>query len=397
MIKVFDGMMLRLSCVGDDVDTRERLHFAVKDLIDIEGHVTGAGNPCWAKTHGAATQNAPVIDRLIEAGARPIAKSCTDELAYSLDGINVHYGCPINTQYPDRIPGGSSSGSASMVASGLVDFALGTDTSGSIRVPSSHCGIFGYRPTHGAIPTDGVVPLAPSFDTVGCFARDLDLLIYVSEIMLDARSSAAASTDADPRFVFCQPLFSAAASAPLVSRSLVQSITGVPHTDCELLSYQQLCDWADRYRILQSYEAWQMHGEWIQKERPEFAPAIKDRFDFASTVTLADYNAALPIREQALELLNRIIKDDSYLVLPATWDRPPLIADLPETILEHRIRNYRLSCLGTICGAPQIVLPVEIDGTKKLGVSLLGLPGSDLGLMAAARSFQAGVGGKRSL
>ncbi|MDP6620082.1 MAG: amidase family protein, partial [Nitrospinota bacterium] len=152
------------------------LRFAVKDLYDVEGHVTGRGNPDWLATHGPAESTAPAVARLVEAGATMIGKTITDELAFSLFGENFHYGTPVNTRAPDRVPGGSSSGSASAVAGGLVDFAVGSDTGGSVRVPASFCGILGIRPTHGRISLEGCMPLAPSLDTVGWFANDPELL-----------------------------------------------------------------------------------------------------------------------------------------------------------------------------------------------------------------------------
>src|SRR5262245_57237595 len=127
------------------------LSFAVKDLIDIAGQKTGCGNPGWRDLHPAAVAHAPCVEQLLQAGGRCIGKTITDELAFSLLGENHFYGTPLNAQAPDRVPGGSSSGSASAVACGLVDFALGTDTGGSTRVPASNCGIWGFRPSHDFI------------------------------------------------------------------------------------------------------------------------------------------------------------------------------------------------------------------------------------------------------
>ena len=129
-------------------------------------------------------KTARAITCLVEAGASLEGKVHTDELAYSLNGENHFYGTPLNPRAPDRVPGGSSSGSASAVASGACDFALGTDTGGSVRVPASYCGLFGIRPSHGRIPLDGCMPLAPSFDTVGWFARDARLLERVGAVLL---------------------------------------------------------------------------------------------------------------------------------------------------------------------------------------------------------------------
>ena len=160
------------------------LSFAVKDVFDVEGVTACYGNPTWLETHAPAARTAPAVAALLDAGATLIGLTLTDELALSLTGENAHYGTPINARCPDRVPGGSSSGSAAAVAARLCDFALGTDTGGSVRVPASHCGIFGFRPTHDAIASDGVCPLAPRFDTVGWFARDAATLARVGDVLL---------------------------------------------------------------------------------------------------------------------------------------------------------------------------------------------------------------------
>lgn len=154
----------------------EGLRFAVKDLIDVQGYVTGCGNPDWAASHSPAIVNAVCLDLLLAAGATCIGKTVCDELAFSLDGENFFYGTPLNPRSPDRVPGGSSSGSASAVACGLAELALGTDTGGSVRVPAGNCGIYGLRPSHGIVSVAGVMPFAPTFDTVGILAGTMDVL-----------------------------------------------------------------------------------------------------------------------------------------------------------------------------------------------------------------------------
>ncbi|KZV37390.1 ABC transporter G family member 28 [Dorcoceras hygrometricum] len=160
------------------------LTFAVKDIFDVEGYVTGFGNPDWVRTHSVATSTAPVIMELLYAGAKCVGKTVMDEMAYSINGENIHYGTPVNPRAEDRVPGGSSSGSAVAVGAMLVDFSLGTDTGGSVRVPASYCGIYGFRPSHGIISTSGVIPMSQSFDTVGWFARDPVILSQVGKILL---------------------------------------------------------------------------------------------------------------------------------------------------------------------------------------------------------------------
>src|SRR5881227_3004120 len=164
------------------------LCFAVKDVIDVAGWKTGCGNPTWRDSHPSAVANAVCVEQLLRAGARCVGKTISDELAFSLLGQNYFYGTPLNPKAADRVPGGSSSGSASAVACGLVDFALGTDTGGSTRVPANNCGTWGFRPSHGLISLDGVNPLAPSFDTVGILAQSIDVLVLAARVLLAAGS-----------------------------------------------------------------------------------------------------------------------------------------------------------------------------------------------------------------
>jgi amidase len=163
--------------------TLARLTFAAKDIFDVAGHVTGGGNPDWKATHLPAERNAWAVQTLVNAGADMVGKTLTDELTRGILGENAHYGTPINSKALDRVPGGSSSGSAAAVAGGLVDFALGSDTGGSVRIPASFCGIYGLRPTHGRIPLGGILLQAPSYDTIGWFARDAETYARVGEVL----------------------------------------------------------------------------------------------------------------------------------------------------------------------------------------------------------------------
>jgi Asp-tRNA(Asn)/Glu-tRNA(Gln) amidotransferase A subunit family amidase len=148
----------------------------VKDVFDIAGERTGAGSPEWLADAGISHATAPAVQQMLDAGAAVVAKTVCDELMFSITGSNAHYGTPLNPRVPDRLPGGSSSGSASATASGACDIALGTDTAGSVRVPAALCGVFGLRTTHGRVSMAGVVPMAPSFDSVGWFAPTAGLL-----------------------------------------------------------------------------------------------------------------------------------------------------------------------------------------------------------------------------
>src|SRR5262249_36725557 len=159
------------------------LTFAAKDLFDVAGHPTGGGNHDWARANPVPTRHAWAVQTLLDAGATLIGKTITDEVSLGILGENAFDGTPVNSRAPDRVPGGSSSGSAAAVAAGLCDTALGTDTGGSVRVPSSFCGLYGIRPTHGRLDLTGMLPQAPSSDTAGWFTRDAATFARVAEAM----------------------------------------------------------------------------------------------------------------------------------------------------------------------------------------------------------------------
>src|SRR5436305_3062025 len=158
---------------------------AVKDMYDIAGYRTGGGSPDWLAAASEATSNAAAVRRILEAGATIIGKTICDEFFYSVTGANAHYGTPANPRAPGRLPGGSSSGSAAATAAGVCDFALGSDTGGSIRIPASFCGLYGLRPTHGRVHLSGAMAMAPSFDVAGWFANGPGIFRRVGQTLLE--------------------------------------------------------------------------------------------------------------------------------------------------------------------------------------------------------------------
>lgn len=364
------------------------LTFAAKDVFDVAGFRTGAGNPDWLRTHPPARDTASAVQKLLDAGASLVGKTHTDELTYSLNGENHHYGTPVNPNAPGRIPGGSSSGSASAVAGGLVDFALGTDTGGSVRLPASNCGIFGFRPTHGSVPNDHVVPLAPSFDTVGWFTRDADLLERVGHVLLNQKHE----DGAPPRLLLspdamslviddCRPALEAA----------IMNVTGALGTAHEVSLYQgREEEWMNSFRLLQGAEVWQTHGEWIRTNNPEFGPEIQGRFEWAASIGPELLPRAREIRTQVSRQLNELLGQDGVLCIPSS----PSIALLKnaggEELEQFRSHALSLLCVAGLAGLPQVSLPLATHDGCPLGVSLLGSRGADLRLLALAKAARYG-------
>ncbi len=303
------------------------LTFAVKDVFDIAGHRTGNGNPVWFETHAPAARTASSVERVLAAGATMVGKTHTDELAYSLNGENVHYGTPTNPSAPGRIPGGSSSGSAAAVAGGLVDFALGTDCGGSVRLPASYCGIYGTRTTHGLIPADGVVDLAASFDTVGWFARDAQVMRRVGEVLLPPP----AQNFVPKRLLIAEDAFAFAGVeiTTALSDALTSLKAALPDHRAVRVYNDDPAAWPGIFRILQGDEIRRRHGAWIDEHNPRFGPGIAERFRWTRTIDPAEVERMRPLREDVSRHMDVLLGDDAILCLrrrrPASrpnWRRP---------------------------------------------------------------------------
>jgi amidase len=357
--------------------------FAAKDLFDVVGRRTGAGNPTWLQTHNFATKTAPAIEKLVQAGATLLGKTQTVELAFGMTGANIHYGMPLNPAAPERVPGGSSSGSASAVAGRACDFALGSDTGGSVRVPASYCGIFGMRPTHGRITLEGVVPLSPSFDTVGWFAREAELLEIVGRVLLDETAPAP-----EPN-----RLLVAADAQRLSDPDVHQAVLpwiGRARTFFEYVYDVEiggalLPEWADAYRMLSSAEAWASHGEWIETVKPHMGKDVLARFLTGKAVTQEQIAKANLVRQAAVKRLDELLLPGTILCLP-TAPVPPPLRDVDDATIDRvRMRTMQFTCSAGLGGLPQINVPAGFAGDAPVGVSFVGARGSDAMLLNFVR------------
>lgn len=369
---------------GSETGPLAGLSLAIKDVFDIKGHRTGAGNPDWLRTHPTAGTTAPTVQRLLDAGAHIVGKTHTDELAYSLNGENVHYGTPVNPNAEGRIPGGSSCGSAAAVAGGLVDFAIGTDCGGSVRLPASYCGIFGFRPTHGRIPLDGIVPLASSFDTVGWFTRDARLLEKVGRMFLDSQ----ADTRPPRQLLLAADALTLAGNAitaalqPAVNRINIEIGPARPVT----VSPEGLSEWMQIFRILQGAEIWANHGAWIREVQPTFGPDIQKRFEWTATIQQAQVqvDSAKEKREQIAARMDALLGEDTVLCLPTAPGIAPLRNTPSDKLEAFRSQALSLLCIAGLARLPQVNLPLgSLDGCP-IGLSLIGPRGADMLLLKIA-------------
>ena len=375
------------------------LRLGVKDLFHIAGLPTAAGNPDWLASHPIPEHTSPVVTQLLDAGAELVGKTQTDELAYSLNGLNIHYGAPLNPLNPDRLPGGSSSGSAVAVAAGDIDIGLGTDTGGSIRVPASYNGLFGIRTTHGLISSEQMVPLAPLFDTVGWFARDARTLARVGEVLLPDHLSrqfpnkpiSTQQRSGSLRIALLLPLQNGALWTPAHQDWLKQQslLTGFKPI---LLNSDWLSRASQCFRTLQGRAIWQTHGDWISTHKPTFAPDIHARFQWCATLTEADQLAAEAERARLQADIDSWFADVDLVLLPTTPGAAPLLGAEPEWMDNYRSQLMGLTAPAGLAGLPQVHLPVLTEQGAPCGVSLLGKRGADKALLQLAIELCAASG-----
>ena len=361
------------------------LTFAAKDIYDVAGQKTGFGSPDWLRTHEAATRTAPAVQWLLDAGARLVGKTHTEEMAWSLTGENAHYGTPVNIRAPGRVPGGSSSGSASAVAAGIVDFALGSDTGGSVRLPASYCGILGMRPTHGRISLDGVCPLAPSFDTCGWFARDSNVFERVGRVLLRDNAPAA-----NPRrLLVAQDAFAFADESAMAElKPALEKVAAVIGTPQDVtVGDESLTQWMDYFRFPQGAEAWECHREWVTRAKPRFGPAVGARMAWAATVSPQDVARARARREEITRRMEEMLRDNAVLALPSAPGVALRRSSPPSEVDELRARALPMLCIAGLARLPQVSLPLATVDGFPVGLSLIAARGNDTMLLAITRAI----------
>jgi len=365
------------------------LSFAVKDLFDVAGYPTSGGQPFVLAMSGIKTETAPTVQRLLDAGARFAGKTITDELAFSMNGQNAHFGSPVNGAAPERISGGSSSGSASAVSNQLCDFAVGSDTGGSVRGPANHCGLVGLRPTHGRVSLKGALDLAPSLDTCGWFARDTATFARVADVLLGADP---VSLPADrirllaPRDIWglLAPEVLAAQAGP---RARVEAALGAAMpVDAVLESFETMY-WS--FRFQQGREAWHTDGALIDRFVPPLGPGVKERFAWAREVTAARYDESAAFRARFKAHVAALLGHDGVLLMPTMPDVAPLVTADEAFLEDYRNQATRMLCIAGLAGFPQLSLPLGTRLGAPLGLSLLGPAGSDRSLVRLAERIMA--------
>lgn len=362
------------------------LTFAAKDLFDVAGTPTGGGNPDWARQNPIPNRHAWAVQSLLDAGATLIGKTITDEVSLGILGENAFEGTPPNPAAPGHVPGGSSSGSASAVAQGICDTALGTDTGGSVRVPASFCGIYGIRPTHGRLNLTGMLPQAPSSDTTGWFARDARTFAGVSEVLLGEAIPEALPTRliiASDAFGFAEPA-AAAALEPMVRR--LKAL--IPETRFDLMAPPGLSVWGRAQRVLQPVEAWETFRTWVERDNPRFAFSVAKGLVLGAVSTEADRGWAALMRQEVRGRMRFLLPRGTVLAIPTTPFPAPK-AGLPLDVLTPlRDQILCLCAQGGLAGHPQISIPgAKVEG-RPVGLSLIAARGADALLIRTALALE---------
>ncbi|GAA5084144.1 hypothetical protein GCM10025760_01590 [Microbacterium yannicii] len=393
------------------------LTVAVKDLFAIKGYRIGAGNPAYLDSARPETTTAPAVSDLLRAGASVRGIARTDEFAYSIAGDNVHYGTPPNGALAGALPGGSSSGPATAVATGQADIGLATDTAGSVRVPASYQGLWGLRTTHGLVPRQGLLPLAQSFDTVGWLTRDGDTLQRVVDWCLSYDGSSAAGedgpegesgeesgrgrwgesgTDLPWRFVVLDEALAAAEPATRDAvEALLARLAAAPEGPAvSRASIGDLDAYLVPFRTVQAAEAWRNNGRWVREHPGAVGPAVAERLAAAAAVTAEDEASArallAPLRERVRDLVQ-----SSVLLLPTVPGPAPARGRSGADIDAVRLATLRLTTPAAVAGLPALSVPLltvaSVLGLAPVGLCLVSREGTDIALVRLARRLAATV------
>ncbi|WP_432396527.1 amidase family protein [Pseudarthrobacter sp. L19] len=368
------------------------LSVAVKDLFALEGFAVGAGNP--ARLAGAApeTTTAAAPAALLAAGASVAGIARTDEFAYSLAGTNAHYGTPPNPRAPGRISGGSSSGSASAVSLGQADVGLGTDTGGSIRVPAAYQSLYGIRTSHGAVSVDGLLPLAPSFDTVGWLTRDAATLTAVGGVLLPNATGSSAGASAGAFTGISAPPELLALAEPGIGEAIREfaAAPALPPAATDLFPVEELPGWLAAFQTVQGFEAWQQHGAWLETHPQSLGADVAWRFATASRISADQVEAARAVLRSARQRIRASV-GGGLLVLPSASSVAPLLTDVAQssalggfTLDAVRRATMQLTCIAGIAGLPALSLPLVTPAGLPCGVSIVGPVHRDLDLLRLA-------------
>lgn len=354
--------------------------FGVKDLFDVAGLPTTAGAG-MRRDAAPALRDADAIVRLEAAGAILVATLNMDEFAYGFATINAAFGTTRNPHDPERLAGGSSGGSAAAVGGGLLPFTLGSDTNGSVRVPASLCGVFGLKPTHGALPMGGVFPFVESFDDIGPFARSAAELEQLWRVLGGSDAVAESPT----RIARLGGWF-----ARDLAPELAEALEGLGLPTVELPGVERARSAAF---LMTAAEGGALHLPELRTRALDYDPATRSRLIAGATLPASIYFAAQAYRERFRRAVLQLFERFDVLVAPTTADVAPLVDDPVVTVAGARVPARAHLGIFTqplsFVGLPVIAAPLHRPGKLPLGIQLVGPPGSEARLFALARRLEA--------
>ncbi|GAB6968059.1 AtzE family amidohydrolase [Komagataeibacter kakiaceti JCM 25156] len=376
----------RAIAAGRDPGPLAGVPFGVKDLFDVRGEVTTAGS-IVLRDNPPATQDATVVGRLRAAGAVPLATLNMDEFAYGFSTENAHSGTTRNPHDPDRLAGGSSGGSAASVAAGLLPFTLGSDTNGSIRVPSSLCGVWGLKPTYGQMPLQGVYPFVASLDVVGPMASTVEDLEAVYGVMAGAPLAALPAVG-DVRVARLGGWFASNISAELAS-GLDAVMAHLGHGPT--IELPEVARARASAFLISAAEGGNLHLPRLRRRAMQYDPATRGRLMAGAMLPAATFVQAHRFRRWFRDHVHAALAQADVLIAPTTVGVAPRI-DQPSIIVDGKTVSARAN-LGiftqpiSLTGLPVLAAPLAVAGLP-LGIQLIGAPGGEARLFAVARELQ---------
>lgn len=389
------------------------LSFAVSDLFDINGYVTGFGNPDWARTHQPASHTSPSVSVLVDGGATCVGKTLIDDMSFGMSGENRHYGTPTNPTAPARIPGGSSSGAAVAVAAKLVHFSLGVDTVGGVRQPAAYCGILGFRPSYGVVSHSGIIPISTSFDTVGWFAMDPSILRRVGQVLLQLPFSA----QRNPRNVIIADDCFQLSKIPIdrLSQVVIRStenlfgkqvlkhenlgnyisskVPSLKAVDSKKsngdVKFSSLRSLANIMQLLRRHEF--NHFEWISSVKPALDPLVSAQVHERLELSEKDIENFRSVKTELRSALNALLKDDGVLVIPTVSSPPPKLGAKELSSQDYLMTEFSLTSLASMSGCCQVTVPLGLYENYPVSVSLIARHGGDRFLLDTLETMHASL------
>lgn len=348
------------------------LQFVVSDMIDIEDRVTGSGNPTWLESRTNAACNALAVDILLASGAQCIGKTKTDEFTFSLLGESSFSATPVNPRCENRVPGGSAGGAASAVACNLVQFGIALDSGAAVQVSANNCGLYGWRPRHGTVPMAGVIPVAPSFDTVGVVASSAKSIFPVVELFSSAVNE---SVNKSIEIYVLSDAWDKANSqiVAALKAALANLESGVAFKSRQL-SLKQICstdggsdlqNWYQTYLELYCMEAWSSLGTWVQDRKPELGKEARVNIHRARMIDRSESVKHFRHREIYSRALNSYLSDKKIICYPSCAELAPLKGFIasPEDPGAYYPNTLTLSSIAALGRLASLTVPIaEIDG-----------------------------------